>query len=1230
MEDNRSPNQPPEAVPLHILQLNCGNTNQSLYRGLLDSLPPRDYPIVALQEPYYNRHTSSTYHPKPYHLLYQPSVSTRVCFLVSKFLSLDSWTIQHLSPDIAQLSLHTDLGPIHITNVYNPTPQGPQLASPDLLTSALALPGSHILLGDFNLHHPKWGGVHVRAEQAAKDLLMLTNSAQLALATPPGAITWKRGPTRGTTIDLTFLSPALMGRLTQCEPSEEMALGKDHIPIRIHLDTAAPAQPATNRFQLRVLAKPGIQEILRQDFSARIPPYANCPLTASPDVINRHLYGIQEILTHLLETHIPKARGSQFARAEWTEECADLLQAHRRARREFASSQSPDAETQYKRLRNQFKSALRKSKRNTWRQFLEQFTADPRRGGLWKMARWARKSAGKPPEDPHMPPLRVSPGEQLKYLNEEKAQLLAAEFFPQPREVDLSDIPSPLPDFRRFPISPIISTELVTELLRNAAKRKSPGPDRIPNELLAILSQELAPVLAPIFTASCCQGYFPTLGKKSTTVVLRKEGRGDYSIPTSFRPIALENTLSKILESALTEKISQAAEQHNLLPPSQMGARRNRSTLTAIELLDETIRTAWKYRASRSNIVSMLSLDISGAFPNTSHPRLLYILRQKGYPEWTIQILEGFLSDRTTTLIFGGYESKEFPILTGMPQGSPLSPILFLLFSGELLSQFESGETRGVGLIDDTNLLTISPSAERNCRALERAHEKCLKWALRHGVRFAPNKYKLIHFTRRRDPAAVRAQMRIQGFDGKPCEELRVLGVWLDRKLTYQPHIQKAAEKGASQLQKALHITQSTWGLSFQNSRLLYTAVVRPTLTYGAPIWSLPEPGDPLPASTLYPLRKTQNSSLRRVTGAYRAASIPSLEREAHIPPLDLHLRTLRLGYTAQTAPATKQYLEQRRQDTWQRCIQLSGYNRPIPRGRREADQERIQHAINITKIKKRVQGASRAARETRMRTWGEDPLLEDDYDPVFEAHNAENIARNLSPEPDPQQWDPRQERDRLNPFTRRRPRRKPARGQDQQAHAQGHARTDCTRPAQTRNRNRHPNPTKKPATIRAIRELEFMDWAERWENYRKEPGRTAPTYHHPLSQKLRIPTLHQGFPRAQSSLLTLLRTEKIGFNDFLARQNVPDVQPACECGWARQTPKHVVVHCPLLGPRTGLWEAAGTRDYNTALSTPCGAAAITGWLLRQCGPHRLAQFQVARELSQTRAPLASPLEVWW
>ena len=117
----------------------------------------------------------------------------------------------------------------------------------------------------------------------------------------------------------------------------------------------------------------------------------------------------------------------------------------------------------------------------------------------------------------------------------------------------------------------------------------------------------------------------------------------------------------------------------------------------------------------------MLSLDISGAYENVPHERLLYILRVKGFPEWIIQFVQGFTGQKETSLVFSGYQSPPIAVATGIPQGSPLSPILFLFFVSNLLDSFEEGATQGIGFVDDTNLITYGPTAAENCRTLEKA-----------------------------------------------------------------------------------------------------------------------------------------------------------------------------------------------------------------------------------------------------------------------------------------------------------------------------------------------------------------------------------------------------------------------------------------------------------------------------------------------------------------------------
>ena len=190
----------------------------------------------------------------------------------------------------------------------------------------------------------------------------------------------------------------------------------------------------------------------------------------------------------------------------------------------------------------------------------------------------------------------------------------------------------------------------------------------------------------------------------------------------------------------MAKRLSQAAEEHKLLPDPQIGARPGRLTDTALELLTAQVKTVW---GSGKFVASLLSLDISGAFDTVNSTRLLDILRKKGLPGWAV---------RWITLVIQGSETEAFPVLAGVPQGSPLSPILFLFYNSELLDlcqRLKEGLS-AIGFADDVNMLAYSRSTERNCRILEAGHARCLLWARRHGMKFAPNKYELIHFTRSR------------------------------------------------------------------------------------------------------------------------------------------------------------------------------------------------------------------------------------------------------------------------------------------------------------------------------------------------------------------------------------------------------------------------------------------------------------------------------------------------
>jgi hypothetical protein len=207
------------------------------------------------------------------------------------------------------------------------------------------------------------------------------------------------------------------------------------------------------------------------------------------------------------------------------------------------------------------------------------------------------------------------------------------------------------------------------------------------------------------------------------------------------------STIGKAIETLIAKRIGKAADENHLHPDTQMGARAGRSTEMALELLTRQIHTIW---SSKWHVATLLLVDISGAFDIVNPIRLLDILRKKRFPYWIVRWVQAFITTWNTTLVIQGHETPPFQVEVGVPQGSPLSPILFLLYIAELHEIYNCPREGllGIGFSDDTNLLAYSKSIEANCRNLEYVHEKLLQWAQKHRMKFAPRKYELIHFTR--------------------------------------------------------------------------------------------------------------------------------------------------------------------------------------------------------------------------------------------------------------------------------------------------------------------------------------------------------------------------------------------------------------------------------------------------------------------------------------------------
>ncbi|KAF4993267.1 hypothetical protein FGRMN_6632 [Fusarium graminum] len=353
-----------------------------------------------------------------------------------------------------------------------------------------------------------------------------------------------------------------------------------------------------------------------------------------------------------------------------------------------------------------------------------------------------------------------------------------------------------------------------------------------------------------------------------------------------------------MLDKIAANRLKKVAMDELLLSKTQYG-RPGDSTSHAVQDIVEFVHKAWsrKMRRKLGRKLTIMGLDMAGAFDRVNRERLLQALADKGIPEWFLRLMQSFLSHRITTLRLPQSTSGHFSVNTGVPQGSPLSPLLFLFFATPLLEHIQTQEVPLMDIrlfvyVDDIYLVVGSRSYEQNCHGLKILHDKIMEWSDAAGVEFSPHKYKIMHFKDPRDGGPdCELLPDIEGLKDNPeClerESLLVLGVCLDPQLTWDPHISHIEEKVEKSLRYLRSITGPTWGMSLKNTRRYYLSKIRPTIAYAYSAWFIHIPGKSLRRALkldqIERLEKLEYKCLKLVSGCLGNTSRAVLEKELGI-----------------------------------------------------------------------------------------------------------------------------------------------------------------------------------------------------------------------------------------------------------------------------------------------------------------------------------------------------------
>jgi hypothetical protein len=711
-----------------------------------------------------------------------------------------------------------------------------------------------VLAGDFNRHDCLWGGddISLARQGEADPIIDLMSEHALLSLLPRGTKTWQNGD-RESTIDLMLASEELAATVLSCQ-IHETEHGSDHRAIETEFDVALPERHIEPRLLWKNAPWGQIRE--RIDLGLRDTPREG----NTQEQADRLMAVVQEAVIALT----PKAKPSPYAKRWWTKDLTHLRRTYTYWRNQArthrrAGGVTPELELQAREASKEYHDAIRKQKKAHWDAFL----ADDI--NIWQAARYMNPGAN--PAFEKIPPLIKGDDSATEGKTEQAAELLKTFFPPLPAVIeDEGERP------QRAPVEmPRLTLEETERRVFAAKPWKAPGDDGLPAEVWKQIWPVAKDRVLRLFQTSLDEGILPAQWRNAKIIPLRKPDKPNYKLAKAYRPISLLATLGKILESIVADRISYIVEEIGLLPANHFGARKKRSTEQALTLLQEYIYKAWRSK----KVLSLISFDMKGAYNGVYKERLLQRLRARGIPQVLVQWIDAFCSRRTATILVNGYTSEKQDLpQAGLPQGSPLSPILFLFFNADLVQHKLNTKGGSMAFVDDYTAWVTGPSAEANRGSIEAIVARALEWERRSGATFEGDKTSLVHFTR--DPRRTdMVPVMVKGKPVVPRSNAKILGVIMDPELRFKEHIANAATKGlnAAMALKRLRMTSPS------TARQLFGATVAPVVDYASNIWSHACKSSAMPA-----LNRVQRIGAQAITGVFRTVATAIGEAEASIP----------------------------------------------------------------------------------------------------------------------------------------------------------------------------------------------------------------------------------------------------------------------------------------------------------------------------------------------------------
>ena len=475
---------------------------------------------------------------------------------------------------------------------------------------------------------------------------------------------------------------------------------------------------------------------------------------------------------------------------------------------------------EYKRCRNQLRRLTRKAVKDKEKKIAS--TVKTNCKVFWKYVNKKTKLREA------IPTLTTTSGE-MKTTNLQKAETLAqyfsSVFTTEPDWSWLLDANEKNTNDKRLEVN--ITHDKIKKELEELNPNKSPGPDLMQPRVLKEIRSSLVEPLFLIFNASLTAKKIPDDWKLASVTPIYKR-KGDKRTPSSYRPISLTSIASRIMESIVKDSIQEYLSLNNFLSSKQFGFLGGKSTV--LQLL--TVINDLTKNLDNGCVTDVIFCDFQKAFDTVPHRRLLEVLSHYGIQGPILKWIEDFLSNRKMEVIIEGSKSSKFDVTSGVPQGSVLGPLLFIIYINLLV---EKSKTENIYLYADDVKIFKEIHSEDDVESLQHTLDLMYDWTCYSLLKFHPEKCVTMRVNSSRKSSEVEGFYNMDGVKLKKVEIEKDLGVFIDEKLSFDTHINTVVKKANSLVGL---LRRSFVYLDKDSFKQLFVAIVRPHLEYGAPVWN--------------------------------------------------------------------------------------------------------------------------------------------------------------------------------------------------------------------------------------------------------------------------------------------------------------------------------------------------------------------------------------------------------